>query len=132
MAPDSHELQKLLARAAVGLEDRSAMSMFARSRNNGRTLIAAFVFAAFVWALALSVSPQVHQRVHADANRAEHSCAVTAIASGSYEHAPPPRLVSAFQSTIGFSETAVLNSAWVQPLFLCAHIFAHAPPLVEM
>ena len=49
--------------------------------------VAVFVFAAFLWALALSASPQLHQRVHKDANRAEHNCAVTMIASGSYDHA---------------------------------------------
>lgn len=113
------------------LEDRSAMSMFARSSNNGRTFIATCVFAAFVWALALSVSPQLHQRVHADASRAEHSCAVTGIASGSYEHAPQPPLFSALQPTVEFSKTEDLNSVWVQPLFLCSHVFAHAPPTVE-
>jgi hypothetical protein len=113
------------------LQDRSAMSMFARSSNSGRTFIATCVFAAFVWALALSVSPQLHQRVHADASRAEHSCAVTAIASGSYEHAPHPLLANALQPTVEFSKTAVLNSVWVQPLLLCEHVFAHAPPTVE-
>ena len=61
------------------------MSTFARSTNHGRTFVATCVFAAFVWAIALSVSPQLHQRVHADASRAEHSCAVTAIAAGAYE-----------------------------------------------
>src|SRR5207248_8710678 len=65
----------------------SAMSAFARSTNRGRALLAAFVSAAFLWALALSVSPQLHQRVHKDANRVEHSCAATMIASGSYNHA---------------------------------------------
>jgi len=113
------------------LEDRSAMSMFARSRNHGRAFVSTCVFAAFVWALALSVSPKLHQRVHADASGAEHGCAVTAIASGTYEHAAQPPLVGAPQLKTGFSETTVLNSVWVQPLFLCAHIFAHAPPLIE-
>jgi hypothetical protein len=116
---------------AIRLEDRSAMSTFARSSNNGRTFIATCVFAAFVWALALSASPQLHQRVHADAKRVEHSCAVTLIASGSSEHAAHPPLVSAPQPAIGFSEPAVLNSVWVQPLLLKAHIFAHAPPALE-
>jgi hypothetical protein len=104
------------------------MSTFARSRNHGRTFIATCVGAAFIWALALSVSPQLHQRVHADAGRAEHSCAITALASGAYEHAGPPPLVSAPQPAAEFSEAAILCPVWVQPLFLCAHIFAHAPP----
>jgi hypothetical protein len=111
------------------LEDRSAMSMFARSSNNGRTFIATCVFAAFLWALGLSVSPQLHQRVHADASRAEHSCAVTAIASGSYEHAPQPPLVSAPLPALQFSKNAALTRQWVESLFLKAHVFANAPPV---
>ena len=110
------------------LQDRGAMSKFVRPINHGRMFIATCAFAAFVWALALSVSPQLHQHVHADASRAEHSCAVTAIASGSYEDAPQPPVMSALQPTVEFSKTGELNSVWVQPLFLCAHIFAHAPP----
>jgi hypothetical protein len=104
------------------------MSKLARSNNCGRALVAGFVFAAFFWALALNGSSQLHHRVHADATRVEHSCAVTLIASGSYEHTAHPPLVSAPQPEIGFANTAVLYSVWVQPLFLCAHIFAHAPP----
>jgi hypothetical protein len=104
------------------------MNMFARSRSCGRTFIAACVFAAFFWALALSGSPQLHQRVHADAKRVEHSCAVTLIASGTYEHAAHPPLVSVPQFTAGFSKIPALSSTWVQPLILKAHVFAHAPP----
>ena len=121
-------LQKFLARGAMQLEDRSAMSTFARSANHGRAFVTTCVFAAFVGALALSASPQLHQRIHSDAGQTEHSCVVTAIASGSYEHASHPPLVSAPRPRIGFSEPAVLCSVWVQSLFLCAHIFAHAPP----
>jgi hypothetical protein len=94
-----------------------------------RAVVAASVAAAFLWALALSASAQLHERVHPDANRAEHSCAVTMVASGSYDHAAQPPLVSQIQFTYGFYELAALTSTWVQPLFLSAHIFAHAPPL---
>ena len=68
------------------------MSTFARSTNHGRAFVATCVGAAFLWALALSVSPQLHQCIHADANRAEHSCAVTAIASGNCDHVTYPPL----------------------------------------
>jgi hypothetical protein len=112
----------------VWLEDRSAMSLFTRSRNHGRTFVATCVFAAFVWALALSVSPQLHQRVHADASRIEHSCAVTAIASGNCEHAPHPPLVGAPVPAVQFSKVPALNPLWVQSVFLGACIFEHAPP----
>jgi hypothetical protein len=104
------------------------MSTFARSTNHGRTFVATCVFAAFVWAIALSVSPQLHQRIHPDANRAEHSCAVTAIASGNCDHATHPPLVSAPFQAVQFSKIQALTPCWVESLFLKAHIFAHAPP----
>ena len=62
------------------------MSTFARSNNYGRAIVAAFVSVGFLWTLALSASPQLHQRVHPDANRADHNCAAIMIASGSYDH----------------------------------------------
>src|SRR5438094_218547 len=65
----------------------AAMSTFAQPTNRGRLFVAACVSVAFLWALALSVSPQLHQRVHPDANRVEHNCAATIIASGTYDHA---------------------------------------------
>src|SRR5262249_17806221 len=105
------------------------MNSLAHSHNCGRALIAAFISVVFVWTLALSVSPQLHARIHTDANRAEHSCAVTLIGTGTYAHAAPPPLVTGSQFTSDFSQAAVLSSTWLQPLFLRAHIFAHAPPV---
>jgi hypothetical protein len=104
------------------------MNSLARSHNSGRALAAAFIAAAFLWTLVLSVSPQLHTRIHADANRAEHSCAVTLIATGGYEQAAQPSLVTGPRFASWFSQVAALTSAWVRPLFLRAHIFAHAPP----
>jgi len=110
------------------LEDRSAMSTFARSANHGRAFVAISVFAAFVWALALSVSPQLHHRIHPDAGRAEHSCAVTAIATGSYEHAAQPQLVSSPAPAVLFSKNLALTPQWVESPLLNASVFEHAPP----
>jgi len=104
------------------------MSRFARSRNHGRAFVGVCVFAAFLWALALSASPQLHQRVHKDANRAEHNCAVTMMASGSYDHAANPPLISAADLAPQFSKIPVLTPCWVQSPFLGACIFEHAPP----
>jgi hypothetical protein len=110
------------------LEDRCAMRRFARSGNHGRAFIATCVFAVFVWALALSVSPQLHQRVHADANNGDHTCAATLIVSGSYDHTAPPPLIIPPRFGTHLSEGPELNSTWVQPLIFKAHLFAHAPP----
>jgi hypothetical protein len=105
------------------------MSTFVRSTNHGRTFVATCVFAALVWALALSVSPQLHARIHTDGNRADHTCAVILVATGSYDHAAQPPLVSAPDFVSRFGRVPALGSIWVQPLILKAHIFAHAPPV---
>jgi len=104
------------------------MNRFARSRNHGRTFVAALVSAAFFWTLALSASPQLHERVHADANRVEHNCAATMITSGSYDHAAYPPLVGAAATALQFSKIPALTLCWVQSPFLGASIFEHAPP----
>jgi len=104
------------------------MSTFARSTNHGRALIAICVSGAFLWALALSASPQLHQRVHPDAGRVEHNCAATMIASGNYNHAAHPPLVTAPVPAVQFSIIPALTPCWVQSPFLGARIFEHAPP----
>jgi hypothetical protein len=104
------------------------MNSSVRSHSCARALVAAVVFAAFSWALVASVSPQLHARIHSDANQPEHVCAITLTASGSYEQAAQQPIVSAAQFDICFPETAALTPAWVRPLFLSAHLFAHAPP----
>jgi len=104
------------------------MRTFARSTNRARSFIASCVSLAFLWALALSASPPLHQRVHKDANRVEHNCAAAMIASGSYDHAGHPPLVSAPVPPAQFSKIPALTPQWVESLFLCACIFEHAPP----
>jgi hypothetical protein len=104
------------------------MSRFARSRNQRRAFVAVCVFAAFLWALALSASPQLHQRVHSDANRVEHNCAATMIASGSYNYAAHVSLVTAPIPAHQFSKIPALIPCWVKSPFLSACIFEHAPP----
>ncbi len=123
-----YTLQKSLAQEAPRSQTRSAMNTLAHSTNRGRTFIAICVSSAFLWALALSASPQLHQRFHKDANRVEHSCAATMIASGSYDHAAHPPLVSAPVPVIQFSKIPALTPQWVESPFLGARIFEHAPP----
>ena len=120
--------RKLLARRPPLSEGRSAMNSLARSQNCARVVIATVLFAAFSWTLLVSVSPQLHACIHSDANRSDHVCAITLIASGSYEHGAQPPVISPPQFDVSFAATAELTSTWVSPLFLNAHIFAHAPP----
>lgn len=93
-----------------------------------RVLVSAFLSAAFLWTLALSASPQLHERFHPDANRVEHTCAVTFVASGSYDHCVHLSAVSSPIEAVQFSVISALDSQWVQSPFLGASIFEHAPP----
>ena len=91
-------------------------------------IVAAGILSAFLWTLTLSVSPSLHERIHSDANRAEHSCAVTLIGSGSCNHSAHVPLVSAPVPAIQFSTIPALHPLWVPSPFLGACIFEHAPP----
>src|SRR5207248_6557663 len=105
------------------------MRTFTHSIDRGRAFVAIFISTGFLYALALSASPQLHQRVHPDANRVEHNCVATMIASGSYNHAAHPPLVSAPVPVIHFSKIPALTPCWVQSPYLGARIFEHAPPV---
>jgi len=104
------------------------MNSSGRSQTCVHVLIAAVLFAAFSWTILVSISPRLHAYIHDDANRTDHVCAITLIASGSCEHAGQPRVISAPQFSVCFSATTALVLSWVKPLFLNAHVFAHAPP----
>jgi hypothetical protein len=115
----------------VPFEDRGAMKSSGRSQKCLNVFVGAVIFAAFAWTLVGSVSPQLHARIHADANQADHVCAITLIASGSYEQAGQPVIVTSPQFNIGFSVSTALTATWVRPLFLDAHVFAHGPPALH-
>jgi hypothetical protein len=104
------------------------MNSSGRSQTCAHILVASVLFAAFSWTLLVSVSPRLHGCIHGDANRSDHVCAITLIASGSYEHVVQQPVISPPQFDVRFAVSAELTSTWVKPLFLNAHIFAHAPP----
>ena len=99
-----------------------------RSSTTTRAFVAILASAGFLWALTLSVSPELHERVHRDANRVDHSCAVTCIASGNVDHSASPQLVSAPVVADQFCSIPALTPQWVESAFLQAHVFEHAPP----
>jgi len=93
-----------------------------------RGAIAAWVCAAFLSALALSVFPQWHEWLHPKAKAAQHECAVTLIASGNYQHTTAAPLVVAPAPAPQFSFVPALHPVWVASPFVGARIFEHAPP----
>ncbi len=94
-----------------------------------RASVAVLASAAFLWTLALSSSPQLHQRVHPDANQVEHTCAATFVASGNYNHSPANALLIRAPVPLGDFDIPTLSPRWIQPVFLIAAIFEHAPPV---
>jgi hypothetical protein len=112
-------LQKALAHIQHRRQGRFAMR---RALTGGALII------AFSCALVLSVSPQLHERIHRDAQKSHHECAVTLIAAGNYHHAVAAPFVSAPVLAVQFSHIATLNPIWVQSPFLGACVFEHAPP----
>jgi hypothetical protein len=119
-------LQKFLAQFLAQGQARVAMNGTTRARAG--VFVAACIGVAFAWTLLLSVSPQLHQRIHPDANRVEHTCAVTFVASGTYEHSAALLLIAPVTANT-FARIADLNPAWVLSAFLGASIFEHAPPV---
>ena len=98
-----------------------------RNSTTTRAFIAGFSFAAFLWTLTLSVSPQLHERVHPDANQVEHTCAVTFVASGNYDHSLDALHISA---PVHLDEFTIpeLTPLWVRSVFLAEAVLEHAPP----
>ena len=94
-----------------------------------RSFFAAGLAVVFLWTLALSISPELHARVHADSGQSGHSCAATLIASGNYEHPVPGPLFVAATRIAWRSHVPALTPLWVESLFLKASVLEHAPPL---
>ena len=97
-------------------------------RESFRAIVASGLLSAFLFALGLAASPQLHARFHPDSGSPDHECAVTLIASGKYEQADAPPLVCAPQPAVIFEKIPALAPVWVAAPFLGARIFEHAPP----
>jgi hypothetical protein len=102
-----------------------------RRREKFRALLTGGLFAAFLFALGLAASPQLHARFHPDAGSPSHECAVTLIAAGKYEQADAPPIFAAPQPAVHFEKVPALAPVWVATPFLGACIFEHAPPALS-
>ena len=89
------------------------------------------LLAMLLYAVLLSVAPQLHERLHKDAAKLGHECAVTLIAAGKYDHSAPPTVFVAPQPGTYFAKIAALTPVSVPALYLSASLFEHAPPVVS-
>lgn len=93
--------------------------------------LAACVLVQMVLALALAVSPDLHERLHHDAGSPLHECAVTHLIHGDFGDGVPVPMISA-GPVPPVPETQVFTdarAAWVRPLFLVNGVLEHAPPM---
>lgn len=96
-----------------------------------RILLASGLLAAFLFALTLAASPQLHARIHPDAGAPDHECAVTLIATGKYAQADAPPVLVAPQPALLFAKIPAFSPVWVAAPFFGAAIFEHAPPALS-
>ena len=81
--------------------------------------------------VVLVASPQLHQLLHQEAGHCGHECAVTVMLSGGSDDSAVPQVFDAGAILpMSFHFLSEMRSRDVAPLFLGAHVFEHAPPLV--
>jgi len=82
---------------------------------------------AIVLTLGLSVTPNLHERLH-PTGASLHQCAVTLMASGSCHYGAAAPLMIAPTTVLDLSKIPPPSLPWVESPFLAMRIFEHAPP----
>ncbi|HEY4282978.1 MAG TPA: hypothetical protein VGM62_07925 [Chthoniobacterales bacterium] len=95
---------------------------------NKHRWVASLAAVAFAWTLALSAAPALHARLHAGEDQSDHSCAVTFVRSGSYDHSPTSMSDYLGNFVPRFAFVTELSPQWVASPFLTASVFEHGPP----
>ena len=93
---------------------------------------AACVLMQMIMALAMVVTPELHEHLHHDAGDSHHECAVTHLMQGDFGDGAPLPLVAVAPVQVApttevFSADTTAN---VAPLWLVNGILEHAPPLL--
>jgi hypothetical protein len=89
--------------------------------------VAGLLAFAFGWMLLLAVAPRLHEQIHADANRLEHSCGVSLISAGNCENPVSPDFAP-IPAPVESTPATLVEVGHIPLLFLGASIFEHAPP----
>jgi hypothetical protein len=82
--------------------------------------------ALIVFISLLGVSPELHKWLHADADAADHSCAVTLFAKGQVDAVTVLPLVAGLMMLLGF--VALLSETFLYPLANYRYSRSRAPP----
>jgi hypothetical protein len=95
----------------------------------GQRLTGTLLVLAVFWALTLTVSPQLHELIHPDADHEDHDCAVTLFLGGGLEHTAlvPSLLAGALYSFLRQNLNPPLEI--LVALFAGQRVFERGPPL---
>lgn len=112
-------------------EDLVPVSRPAPSFSVARRGLVALLLAHLLAVLVLAVSPELHHRVHADADAGDHDCAVTLFLHGGGDTAPVPLALPMFVGwEMGVLLVGVPPAVFVPSVFAANRVLEHAPPAV--
>ena len=106
------------------------LSVLAPLIQTGQRLTGALLVVAVLWALTLTVSPQLHELVHPDADHEDHDCAVTLFLGGGLLHSPVLPSLVAGPLLICLRQTPGPPPDISAVLFAGQRVFERGPPAV--
>jgi len=98
----------------------------------GQRWTGALLVVAIFWALTLSVSPQLHEWVHPDADHDDHDCAVTLFLGGGLVHSPVLPSLVAGPLVLFLTHTPSPPPVILAALFAGQRISERGPPVTSV
>jgi hypothetical protein len=90
--------------------------------------VVACVLMSWIAALAMAVSPRLHEHVHEDADHDDHECVVTHLLAGDVGDGVPLLIISVEPSALATTMKVVASPTWVCPLHRKNGVLEHGPP----
>jgi drug/metabolite transporter (DMT)-like permease len=98
----------------------------------GQRWTGAVLIVAIFWALTLTVSPQLHELIHPDADHEDHDCAVTLFLGGGLVHSPLLPSLVAGPLVLFLRHTPSPPPDIFAVLFAGQRISERGPPLISV
>jgi hypothetical protein len=115
--------------AVIDLKSSLAVMPRVCERSAWKNAIGFALLLQFFFAVAMTASPSLHERLHHHAGQSDHVCIVTILHNGGSDGSalPLPIIAAPVQQTGTISSFSKNNET--RPVFLLARIFEHAPPV---
>jgi hypothetical protein len=97
----------------------------------GQRWTGALLVVAVLWALTLTVSPQLHELIHPDADHEDHDCAVTLFLGGGLVHSQTLPSLVAGPLFIYLRQTPNPPPEILAALFAGQRVFERGPPVLR-